>query len=183
MRISTRGTRALCVIAVGIVAGLFGSASRAEATPVTYDFTASLGANPSYGTGSFTFDSSLFGGPITKPNLSTFSYQDGLITPAFTLSNLNTFAFSTNSVGTPVPGSLLFQASRLNPSPFLLSINAVTGGGASQEYNQATQDQRFPILGNPIQAPSNPVPEPSTLFLVGSGLLGLAGFARKKFKK
>ncbi|UCE53591.1 MAG: PEP-CTERM sorting domain-containing protein [Desulfobacterales bacterium] len=30
---------------------------------------------------------------------------------------------------------------------------------------------------------TSPVPEPSTILLVGSGLIGLAGFTRKKFKK
>ena len=33
-----------------------------------------------------------------------------------------------------------------------------------------------------VAAPAN-VPEPSTLLLLGSGLVGLAGFGRKKFKK
>jgi len=33
------------------------------------------------------------------------------------------------------------------------------------------------------KVPGNPVPKPATILLLGSGLVGLAGFGRKKFKK
>lgn len=53
-------------------------------------------------------------------------------------------------------------------------------GGGYKIPDLAQQD--LPNGNNNNNGPA-PVPEPATMLLLGSGLIGLAGFARKKFKK
>jgi hypothetical protein len=54
------------------------------------------------------------------------------------------------------------------------------GGGNTFGFHWAATCANDVIEG---AAPDPPVPEPATMLLVGSGLIGLAGFARRKFKK
>jgi hypothetical protein len=55
-----------------------------------------------------------------------------------------------------------------------------TGGRNLQiVYDYVSDDVFLQVMGGGTQ----PVPEPSTLLLLGSGLLGAAGFLRRRFKK
>ena len=68
-----------------------------------------------------------------------------------------------------------------NAANYLITAQLGTGGwensSGSGENNEVTGEALWAI------SDANPVPEPSTLLLLGVGLAGLVGFGRKQFKK
>lgn len=138
----------------------------------------------------FLFDFFVGSGDITSgtPLFFNLLFGDYDVSPAqviFTRANGTTFTLPL----TLQPGTQdgLIQAAFAN-----LAFNDVftAGAGGWDGYlkvdfsapNEPYTAFDFAEVGT-TQIPIEPVPEPSTMLLLGSGLVGLAGFGRKKFFK
>ncbi|HEU4875447.1 MAG TPA: PEP-CTERM sorting domain-containing protein [Pyrinomonadaceae bacterium] len=127
---------------------------------------------------------------MQAPSLSAnFVFSDGDVgnVPHGFNSAVLDFAFLTGPSGNFQGGSVEFGLLPGESASFTVSGAAFTGFTEAQICNAIFV--RFQEV--PLSAPrgegsdvgvSNPIPEPSTLMLLGSALLGLGGYARRRFK-
>ena len=147
----------------------------------------------------------LFPGPANAPSAGTFTYSSFLVFNndgtlhvltqqnggAFPILINNTYTFGTEfglyfTTNYKSPGETYYSEDALNPNgeAHMLAFVTATNDWLFAWENQlfATSDKDYNDMI--ITAESiRPVPEPGTMMLLGSGLVGLAGWGRKKFRK
>ncbi|MGZ6225335.1 MAG: DUF3494 domain-containing protein [Syntrophales bacterium] len=88
----------------------------------------------------------------------------------------------TLNTGATIPnGRALARNGAVTLDTNVISIVCPNGGPGYSGGLEFSGGEVVPI--GPSQGGGGAVPEPATMFLLGSGLIGLAGFARRKFKK
>lgn len=95
------------------------------------------------------------------------------------------FGFTTGPAGTFAGGSTNDGLLPGESASFTVTGAAFTGFTQAQICNAIfVRFQNVPVAGSDVAVPGgSSIPEPSTVFLMGSALLGFGGYARRKLRK
>ena len=117
---------------------------------------------------------------------SNFDFSDGNLgnVPAGFNNVVLDFGFTTGPSGSFTGGSVNDGLLPGESASFTVTGAAFTGFTESQICNAIfVRFQNVPGVGSDVGVPNTTIPEPSSVMLLGSALLGLGGYARKRLKK
>ena len=124
---------------------------------------------------------------MQAPSLSSnFTFSDGDVgnVPHGFNSAVLDFAFITGPSGNFSGGSVNDGLLPGESASFTVTGAAFTGFTEQEICNAIfVRFQNVPVVGSDVGVPSQTVPEPSTMLLLGTALIGLGGVVRRRLKR